>query len=45
VRSGNVVATVRIVPPSASASADRLAELRQSASEIVNDVLDDLAPA
>jgi hypothetical protein len=45
VRSGNVVATVRIVPPSASASPDRLAELRQSASEIVNDMLDDLVPA
>lgn len=45
VRSGNAVATVRIVPPSVSASPDRLAELRQSASEIVNDMLDDLVPA
>jgi hypothetical protein len=45
VRSGNVVATVRIVPPDASASPDRLAGLRQPAAEIVNDVLDDLVPA
>jgi hypothetical protein len=37
----------RSLPPAADhwASPDRLAKLRQSASEIVNDMLDDLVPA
>jgi hypothetical protein len=42
VRSNNVVATVRIIPPSASASPDRLTQLAQPAAEITGDMLDDL---
>jgi hypothetical protein len=42
VRSNNVVATVRIVPPSASASHDRLQQQRPAAGEITSDMLDDL---
>jgi hypothetical protein len=45
VRSDNVVATVRIIPPSASASPDRLEQLRQSAAEITSDMLDALVKA
>jgi hypothetical protein len=42
VRSNNVVATVRLVLPSASASADRLKSQRPAAAEITADMLDDL---
>jgi hypothetical protein len=41
-RSNNVVATVRIIPPTASASPARLTDLTKSAAEITGDMLDDL---
>jgi hypothetical protein len=41
-RSGNAVATVRLTPAGDATTADPLPKLRQAASEITNDVLDDL---
>jgi hypothetical protein len=42
VRSNNVVATVRLVLPSASVTPDRLRQERPSAAEITSDILHDL---
>ena len=44
-RSGNAVATVRLVAERDPATAKTLSRLRQVASEVTNDVLDDLVPA
>lgn len=42
VRSSNVVAVVRVVTPTASASVERLRGLQPTATDITQDVLDDL---
>lgn len=42
VLSNNVVAVVRVRPPAASASPDRIAQLRDATVAITKDVLDDL---